>query len=231
VPDIAIITILGDQHLERFGSQANLVKGKSEIFTTNSRTKCYVTNDSLEQIKRHNIATDQLITVEVPTNQKSTTYLVKQLALELGVSPESIDASIASFTPPERRNNIIERQGVTIIDNSYNISPMVAKVMLNQAAATAKKQGKMLVVMTGGIGEQGIAGPVANKHLGELVSQYAKRAILHPSIYAQPVEAGLTIPFVYTAMGLDVSEKPADWLDGQNEILLWLTDHGDEAYF
>ena len=230
VPDLAILTILGDQHLCRFGSHANLVAGKSEIFTTNKQTTCYVTTSSLGLIKEQRIATNQLVAVEVFKNQKSTAYLVKQLALDLGVSEESIDTSIANFAPPDRRNNIIERQGVTIIDNSYNISPMVAEAMLQEAAETAQTQSKKLVVMTGGIGEQGVAGPAANKQLGKLISKYAKRAILHPSIYIKAAESSLTVPFVYIPMGLDVSEKPADWLDGRTEILLWLTDHGDEAY-
>jgi len=231
VPDLAIITILGDQHLERFGSHADLVKAKCEIFTTNPQTKCYITTDSLALITSQNIATDQLQAVSLPANDKSTAHLVRQLALDLGVSAESIDASIASFTPPDRRNNIIQRQGVTIIDNSYNISPMVAEAMLTEATTTAQQQNKKLVVMTGGIGEQGEIGPAANKQLGEVISKYAARAILHPSIYIQDVAAGLSIGFTYTSMGLDVSEQPADWLDGETELLLWLTDHSDTAYF
>ena len=230
-PDVAIITILGDQHLERFGSHADLVKAKCEIFTTNTKTTGYVTTDSLALITNQNIATDQLQAVSIPAHDKSTAHLVRQLALDLGVSAESIDASIASYTPPDRRNNIIQRQGVTIIDNSYNISPMVAETMLTEAATTAQQQNKKLVVMTGGIGEQGEIGPAANKQLGELISKHAARAILHPSIYIQDVAAGLSIAFIYTPIGLDVSEQPADWLDGGTEILLWLTDHSDASYF
>jgi len=230
VPDLAIITILGDQHLERFGSHAKLVQGKSELFTTNQQTKCYVTPDSLSLIQEQHIPTNQLQVVPVPPKAKSTTYLVTQLALDLGVSAESIAASVATFNPPDRRNNIIERQGVTIIDNSYNISPMVAEAMLQEAARTAATHGKQLVVMTAGIGEQGTAGPAANNRLGELINQYGSRVILHPSVFAKDVERALSVPFVYTAMGLDVSQQPARWLDGDLELLLWLTDHGDEAY-
>lgn len=229
-PDLAIITILGDQHLERFGSKAHLIKGKSEIFTTNRNTSCYVTAIDFSLIEKADIETNQLQSVAVPKGKKSTEYLVKKLAADLGVGDESIQASCASFVTPERRNNQIVRQGVTIIDNSYNISPMVAETMLKEAAAVAAAQNKRLVVMTAGIGEQGSEGPAANTQFAILLNKYASRVILHPSIFITHITPTLQIPHVFTDMGLDVSEQPATWLDGTQELLLWLTDHSDLAY-
>jgi len=229
-PDFAILTILGDQHLERFGSQANLINGKSEIFTTNAKTVCYVTAKSASQINNQGISTKQLISIDAPQNKKSTPYLVAKIAVDLGVSNESIQSSLSSFVPPGRRNNIIERLGVTIIDNSYNISPMVAEAMLKEAAATAASLGKTLVVMTGGIGEQGTDGPQVNRNLAELLNTYAARAILNPSVFAEYMYQTLNIPYQIAENGLDVSEHPAGWLAGETELLLWLTGHGDLAY-
>ena len=229
-PDLAVLTILGDQHLERFGSHDDLVHGKSEIFTTNGKTKCYVTPDSISKIKEQQINTTQLVSVEVPSGSKSTQYLVRQLALDLGVSNESVDASIESFIPPDRRNNIIERQGVTIVDNSYNISPMVAEAMITEAAETAKKQNKRLVVMTGGIGEQGVFTEKVNRELGQLLNTYATRAIVNSTVYTKYIEQELTIPFTVAPYRTEVTDNPKEHLDGKTELLLWLTGHGDLAY-
>jgi UDP-N-acetylmuramoyl-tripeptide--D-alanyl-D-alanine ligase len=229
-PDLAILTIFGDQHLERFGSQANLVTAKSEIFTTNPQTVCYMTSQSSSQLDSLPISTEQLVVIDAPQGEKSTHYLVAKVASDLGVSDESIQSSLTSFIPPGRRNNIIERQGVTIIDNSYNISPMVAAAMLQAAARTATAKGKKLVVMTGGISEQGTNSPQANQNLSTLLNTYADRVLLNPSVYAEHMYQTLTIPYQLAETGLSVSEQPATWLDGETELLLWLTDHSDLAY-
>jgi UDP-N-acetylmuramoyl-tripeptide--D-alanyl-D-alanine ligase len=229
-PDLAVITVLGDQHLERFGSKANLIHGKSELFTTASKTRCYVAQTSLKQISEQAISTDRLIPVVVPPGEKSTAYLVTQLARDLGVGQESIDTSLATFEPPDRRNNILVRSGVTIIDNSYNISPMVAEAMIKEAAETAQSQGKKLVIMTGGIGEQGHEARSANEQLAHLINQYADRALLNPTVYADYLVPQVTIPFKVIHNRRAVTDEPHMWLDGKTELLLWLTGHGDLAY-
>ncbi|MFT5831734.1 MAG: UDP-N-acetylmuramyl pentapeptide synthase [Candidatus Paceibacteria bacterium] len=229
-PDYAVLTILGDQHLERFGSKANLLKGKSEIFTTNKKTVCYTTVESASLIKGEGISTDQLVSIAVPAGKKSTQHLVRKLAQDLKVSNESIAASLESFTPPDRRNNIIERQGVTIIDNSYNISPMVAEVMLKEAAATAVRLGKSLVVMTGGIGEQGTDEIQANVELANLLNQYASRVFINSTVFAEHMYSTLSVPTTCVEFRTELTDNPAQYLNGKEEILLWLTGHGDLAY-
>jgi hypothetical protein len=107
---------------------------------------------------------------------------------------------------------------------------MVAEAMLQEAADTASTTGKRLVVMTGGIGEQGTDGPQANRNLAIVLNTYANRVILNPSVYAEHMYQTLTIPYQIAETGLSVSEQPATWLDGETELLLWLTDHSDLAY-
>ncbi len=229
-PDYAILTILGDQHMERFGSKSNLITGKSEIFTTNKQTVCYTSTDSVSLIHEQQININQLIPVDIPTGEKSTPHLVRKLAHDLGISDRSIEVSLNTFNPPERRNNIIERQGVTIIDNSYNISPMVAKAMVQDAATIAAKQGKKLVVMTGGIGEQGTDEVKVNLELANALNQYADRVLINPTVFAKHMVSTLVIPTQEIVMSTDVTDSPALYLDGTKEILLWLTGHSDLAY-
>ena len=229
-PNFSVLTILGDQHLERFGSYDNLVHGKAEIYTSAPNAICYTTTDAAEILTKHNIDTTRVTAVAAPKTPAAISSLVTALTLELGVNESSLTASLQSFTPPGRRNNIIKRDGVTIVDNSYNISPMAAEAMIKQGAETAKSAGKQLVVMTAGIGEQGIDAPRVNQEFGELLNKYATRVIIHPSIYLPDILKTLTVPYVCTDMGLTVSEHPADWLDGETEMLLWLTDHSDASY-
>lgn len=229
-PDYALLTILGDQHLERFGSKEKLVIGKSEIFTTNPRTICYTPSESINPIADAGIHTKQIVAVTVPQGQKSTPYLVQKIAEDLGVSTDSMQASLDTFVPPERRNNILVRQGVSIIDNSYNISPMVAHTILKEASETAQAQSKKLVVMTGGIGEQGAKEKQANIELASLLNQYATRVLLNPTVFSKHMLSTLVIPIQEIKINTDVTDNAAQYLDGDTELLLWLTGHSDLAY-
>lgn len=51
-------------------------------------------------------------------------------ARELGLSEETIRERLATFSPPESRNNLIRRNGLTILDDCYNANPGSMKAAL-----------------------------------------------------------------------------------------------------
>lgn len=225
-PDFAIITIFGDQHMERFGSYDNLIKAKSEIFTTNSHTKCYLSMEDLKKAQHAGIDIRQVSGVE----SKSFSAYVEALAKELGVSESSRKNSIETFTPPNRRNNTLVRNGVTILDNSYNLSPMVATYLLNNAEKKAIEQAKSLVVLTGGIAEQGRDTKKVNNTFAQELNARAGKVLLTKTVYSKHILQTLTTPHEMIDSVLEITEQPEKWLDGEKEILLWLTEHSDLAY-
>lgn len=230
-PDICILTKLGDQHLERFGSFNNLVKAKYELFDGGAVGALkFTTNEAFELLAQIGLETDGITPIDTPNDSSSNVYVAKVVARNLGVTEAFIETAIHNFVPPERRNNIYVTDGVTIIDNSYNISPQTAESMLQEAQRTAKKSEKKLVVMSGGIAEQGEDEAEVNKEFGRLLNNYADKAILHPSIYLPYITSTLTIPFETAATNKMVINDINTHIKKDEEILLYLTGATDLSY-
>ena len=230
-PDIAILTKLGDQHLERFGGFTNLVLGKNEIFAHAPRAALkFTTEAALKILAEHNLPTEGITTVPSDDSAKDNITLAAAVAKHVGVSENSIEDTVEKFEMPERRDNSYTAGGVTVLDNSYNISPQTASSLLKGVRRQADADHKSLVVMTAGIAEQGAESDKVNKTFAEELNRYAHRVILHPSIYAPAMRTVLSIPIVEEEFALLVLENLPDFIDGQKEILLHLPEHGDLAY-
>lgn len=229
-PDIALLTCLGDQHIERFGSFENLVTGKNEIFTyAKPDAKKYTTTEAVSILSEQNKTTDTITTVEVA--ESPNLALAKKVAADLGVSQTVIAETLTSFQPPGRRNVTYVHDGITVIDNSYNISPQTAARTLKQAAEFAESQNKQVVVLTAGIGEQGIYEQEVNEELANLLNQYAGKTILLPSQYHDFIKPKLTTKIVEVEFALTVLESLSEYVDGETEVLLQLPEHTDLVYF
>jgi UDP-N-acetylmuramoyl-tripeptide--D-alanyl-D-alanine ligase len=230
-PDIAIITVLGDQHLERFGSFENLVKAKNEIFQHSKKNALkYATDEVCTVLQLHNLPTNDIISVPASNNSQSNIKLATKIVQDAGVQNSFIEDTLQAFKPPHRRNEIIERAGVTIIDNSYNISPQTAEKMLIEAHRIAQEMKKKLVVMTAGISEQGTQNDIVNQNLGAFLNVYANRVILHPSIYMPSILKKLTIAYEIQETRVGVFERVSDYVDGTSELLLQFPGHTDLSY-
>ena len=230
-PDVSILTVLGDQHLERFGGFENLVHGKYEIFSgAKPDAVCFTTTAAKTILENQGVLTRDVITVPSVDGPRDNQLLAAAVANYLSVSEDVIKDAIETFKPPFRRDSQYTAAGVNVIDNSYNISPTTATVMLKEAAKTAKEQGKKLVVMTAGISEQGELSNEVNTQFANELNTYADRILLHPSIYAPAIQKALTQPYVITPQALPVLENLSDHITGQTEILLHLPEHGDESY-
>lgn len=231
-PDISILTCLGDQHLERFGSLANLVTAKNEIFThAKAGAQKFVTHLDLTILNENQLKTSDLQVIEVTTDASRNLTLAMACAKYLGVSEDIIADNLKGFSLPERRNKIYDLVGVTIVDNSYNISPQTALYNLKEAHHLAKTQNKNLVVMTAGIPEQGVESDKVNQKLGEELNQYAERVILHPSVFAPFIRQTLTSPSIEVEKALLVIKNITEFVDGDTEILLQLPELNDLSYF
>lgn len=230
-PDIAIITALGDQHLERFGSVENLIFGKYELFAyAKSDAALYTTTVAKALIEREALPSDEIIALNV-TGLDTNRSLARKVASDLSVSTSLLDEADRIFTPPGRRDERYEINGVTIIDNSYNISPMTATALIEKAAATATELNKKLIVMTGGIGEQGQYAQAANTEFAKLLNQTAARVLLNPTEFIKDITPNLTIPHEVIEHNVTVLKEPQRYLDPETDLLLYLTGHTDLAYF
>lgn len=199
-PNIAVITNIGISHMERLGSQENILKAKLEIVDGLDDKGVLILNGNdpfLSQVPR-NYPLDfsgKIVYVAVEKEGDYTAYdVVNQgesgvsfkvkingeeysfhipavgehnvsnallgiaCAMELGLRPEEAVKGVGSFPSEKLRCDILERDGVKFINDSYNASPDSMKAALDILAKLA--QGKRAIAVLGNIFELGeMAGP------------------------------------------------------------------------
>jgi UDP-N-acetylmuramyl pentapeptide synthase len=162
-PDIAILTNIGDQHLERFKTKKNLKSALLEIFT-------YAKANSIH-IK----------------DKKTNLENALEVAKILNVPEDIVSDTVKKLQNPDRRGDIKKIYGYTVIDQSYNISFTTAQAAIKSAEEIAHTSNKKLIVITAGIPELGKENIDANRKLGELLAEKSDRTILLKSILYKEV--------------------------------------------
>lgn len=230
-PDIAVLTKLGDQHLERFGSFENLVHAKYEIFAhAKQHATRFTTNETLQILNSFGLSTHDVVSATQLTGPKANVELAAAVASFLKVSDAFIADALSKFKPVERRNDVYQIHGITVFDNSYNLSLQTAASILKETHTAAQELQRDLVVMTAGISEQGAHSLQANEDFATLLNTHAKRAIIHPSIFAQFITQKLTIPFVIVEFASTVLTDLPQYVDADTEVLLHLPEQTDLSY-
>ncbi|KKQ95627.1 MAG: UDP-N-acetylmuramoyl-tripeptide-D-alanyl-D-alanine ligase [Candidatus Woesebacteria bacterium GW2011_GWB1_43_14] len=157
-PDIALLTNVGDQHLERLGSKSNLKKALLEIFDYAKPNAIKICD------KKTNLA-----------------YALK-VAKILNIPNDIIKDTITKLKKPDRRGDVKIINKFKVIDQSYNISGDTAKYGVDNAVKLAKLDKKGLIVITAGIPELGEENKYANKKLGKYLVKKVHKIILLKSI-------------------------------------------------
>lgn len=166
-PDIAILTNIGDQHLERLGNKLNLKKALHEVFDYSKPNA-----------------------IKIQDKKDSLEYAL-EVARILKIPNDIIKSSFKNLKSPGRRRNIIEVNGFNVIDDSYNISETTSRSGIEYASDMAKKSNKKLIVITAGIPELGNENRDGNHNLGKILNKYASKIIILKSILYKDVEAGI----------------------------------------
>lgn len=141
LPDIGIITGISNQHLSLFGSQENIIKGKSELFDSlKPNSAAYFNSHSLHmhQTKNTNLSIVEysekslsphmqkaLKEAALPNELRLNVIPAILIAKDMGISEEDIASSILSLAPSEKTmKSVVGRGGALIIDDSHNASEM-----------------------------------------------------------------------------------------------------------
>ena len=91
------------------------------------------------------------------------------VGLQLGVTPEKIESSLSDFHNMEGRQEIYEKNGYTIINDSYNAGP---ESMAAALAVLGGKTGRRVAVL-GEMLELGVATPAEHYKVGRVVAEKA----------------------------------------------------------
>lgn len=205
-PDIAILTNVGDQHLERFKTKENLKKALHEIFD-------FAKKDAIK-IK----------------NKKTNLDYALEVAKILNIPNDIVKDTVKKLQKPDRRGDIKTMHGFETIDESYNISFTTAKTGLTNAIKLAKGKKKELVVITGGIPELGEENKTANADYGKFLSKSKVDVILLKTVLYTEVEKGLQEKPILAGSMEDAWNIIQHDFDPKKHIVLMQPELGDQYY-
>ncbi len=259
-PDYAVITALGDQHMERFGNFGSMVKAKFEIFEgSKPGAKLYISEEAYKKAYDFSQATQNLLTsydVElVNTLDEFVTFGGKQLSCafmsksnkqnfelalavveELNIPYEFVSQALEELTLPERRQVSSQLSGFTVIDDSYNISPTTARAGVEQALIEAERMGRNLVLISAGIPEQGNQSGAINSEYGRFLKDKIDHLVLLRSKLSKAVGRGMLLE-KYDMSKLDRADTMAEaWkiIEGKfkpEEVLVLMQPELTDLYY
>lgn len=227
-PRYGILTSVGPQHLETFGSIENVANTKYELIEGLPEDGvAFFPNDggiTLELYRKTplkkvlfalegeadewDVAARDLETGEfgskftVVYGDKSFTAQCKLLgkhnvlnvlgcvaiALELGLSPEQIQAGIAKIQPVEHRLQLLPTgNGVTVIDDAFNANPAGTRVAMEVLKSFSGRK----IVVTPGMVELGAMEEQENRLFGENMAGVADLVYLVGPKHTRPIYDGL----------------------------------------
>lgn len=162
-PDLAILTGLGKQHLELFGSQERIAQAKAELLEAlPEKAKAYCVNESALKIvaaaKNHaSLQVEKtwlakgpkVATAIIGDHYRNTIRAVRAVAQNFGLSEKQITTRLESFVPTEKWiRTRTTKSGTRIIDDGGTSNPdgfSAALQLLGQQVAPRK------ILLTSGI--------------------------------------------------------------------------------
>jgi len=205
-PDIGIITGISDQHIELFGSQENIIKGKSELLFALPRDGAAYINDSsaVKPIVPQNglqvtlYGTDQtkrdhatiLNQARVVDFLKTNLEVAMLIALRLGVSKETILKDVITLeTPPKTMQTTSGYNGSVVINDTFSSNAQGVMRAIEELSKSNRPH--KVVVMTCLI-ELGDKAVDFHKQIGALMSQNNIACIVTTSDFFDAVKSGFS---------------------------------------
>jgi UDP-N-acetylmuramoyl-tripeptide--D-alanyl-D-alanine ligase len=187
-PHIAVLTNIGDQHLERFKSKRNLRDALVEVFTCARPDAILVTTfETGKQIA----SMAKLAGRTLHTTPDDNAALASDVAEYLNIPQTYIKDSLQKLELPDRRQKLTEMFGYEAIDDSYNISFTSALRGVDRARRQADLKGKKLLVITAGIPELSAENSDKNRELGRSLKNKADFVLILGSIFAKEIAYGV----------------------------------------
>jgi UDP-N-acetylmuramoyl-tripeptide--D-alanyl-D-alanine ligase len=197
LPDMGVVTGISNQHLSLFGSQENIIKGKSELFDSlKPESHAYISAQSPHQ---HQSANDTINIVEYSLKNLSArlqkavkaTNLPPELiqniipgiliAEEIGLSEKDILTAISTLKASEKTMaTVVGREGATIIDDTRNASEMGVGTAISFLESLPQKT-KILIMPC--IIELGEESEEAHRRIGKMLKSNSIEAIITTNDY------------------------------------------------
>jgi UDP-N-acetylmuramoyl-tripeptide--D-alanyl-D-alanine ligase len=207
-PDVAVITTIGEAHLERVGSREGILAAKSEITERAGVVVLPVDDPGLAALAdRCEAAGKRVIRCSVDSATDLADVVVDlasgqvrvggtsldlgeavphgvNLAVSLGVAlaldvePSALAPRLRGLPRAAHRAEVHIGPGVAVVDDTYNANPVGARAVLVEAARLAEDRGGRLVVVTPGIVELGPVQRERNADFAEAVVRAGGRLVV-----------------------------------------------------
>jgi UDP-N-acetylmuramoyl-tripeptide--D-alanyl-D-alanine ligase len=130
------------------------------------------------------------------------------VAMEHGVTPSDIAASLPSLEPADKRGQVLQLGNITVLNDCYNSSP---KALMAAVDTLATIPAKRRIVVAGEMLELGATGEQLHRECGRHIAETKLDFLLGVRGLAKPMvetalEAGMKAEFVATP------EEAGDWL-------------------
>ena len=174
-PDIALITSIGECHLEAFGDRDGVLKAKTEIFEGMSEDAHAVLNgedDKLCTVKRKNTVFYTLkdspdLSFMSGRHMQLNAHGAAAVGRLLGLDDEEIIAGLKNVETMKGRGGIVKLEKYSVMDDCYNANPTSVRAAIDMLCET---EGLKKVAILGDMFELGA--DEAELHAG--VGRYAR---------------------------------------------------------
>ena len=187
-PTYGIITAIGNQHLDLFGSRENIIKTKMELLESLPRQgMAWVNSESLskKQIGEHLKSSLVFYTNQDDVSLIGITPCIL-LAQKLGMSKDVISSALINLEKKvTKATPVIGLKQCTVIDNSYNTS---VEGCMYTIQILGKRKEKRKILVTRGIIELGNEKRSSYDRILKTLNQY------HVSLYTTDVDFNLLHP-------------------------------------
>jgi len=194
-PTISVVTNIGESHLEFLKTRKNIAKAKSEIFKFQTKKDFAVINaddeyfehlaDRVKEqgsrvktfgiLEKTDISPNALQGIKLPLPGEHNIYnalAAIAVAKILKLKKTSIKKGLETFRPSTNRMDVINRKdGVKIINDTYNASPQSMAAMLKLLAAISRAPEERHIAVLGDMLELGKTAKAAHKRVLNLCNK------------------------------------------------------------
>lgn len=166
-PDIGIITIVGEAHLESFESHEQYAREKSKLALSVKEDGLLILNKRDPFLHFHTRAPRAKIEyIDCPNSEIAFT-LAKKIGQVFNIVPNEIEKALEDCQLPEGRLNKFSLKSWVVLDDSYNANPLSMKTALDILTKMPNRK----VAILGEMKELGDTGEALHEEIG----QYARK--------------------------------------------------------
>ena len=163
-----------------------IIKTKLEIFRYSLLDSYKYTTSKVKDLISKTYKHDNInIVVNTDKYSDDNKLLASRVLEDIGIETRFINKDIEDIKLPDRRKNLTNMQDFRVLDDSYNINPLSAKITIETALNSNYKN---VVAIVGGIPEAGVKTKEFNYNLGYELNKVTHVYVLKSDFHKYIIE-------------------------------------------